>query len=199
MPYVELAPGFSSLSSHFVMAWQLLNTISLNESLADIIYGSCLVYKGSVVCTQLDVSSTRWIANIVEGVSNDISDSSEVTDNFYKVFVNISSISNLIHKSKTNNNPQINQKDNQNTNIQINPEQNIDEISKKLKKFTVENIQEDEIEVPGKIRAGVYIVHLQEKISICMLMNWRACFESSYFNKIFQIITSNSGLTKKTE
>jgi len=51
--------------------------------------------------------------------------------------------------------------------------------------------------VPGKIRAGVYIVHLEEKISICMLMNWRACFEPAYFNKIFQIITANSGLTKK--
>jgi len=159
MPYVELAPGFSNLSSHFVLAWQLLNTISLNEGLSDIIYGSCLVYKGSVVCTQLDVASTRWIANIVEGASVDISDSTEVSDNFYKVFVNTSSIT--------------------------------------KEKFSEVNTEEDEIEVPGKIRAGVYIVNLEEKVSICMLMKWRACFEQAYFKQIFQIITTNSGLTKK--
>jgi len=103
MPYVELAPGYSNLSSHFVMAWQLLNLISLNESLTDVIYGSCLVYKGSVVCTQLDVASTRWIANIVEAVTtDDSSEFTEATENFFKVFVNLNSITSLTNKSKIN-------------------------------------------------------------------------------------------------
>jgi len=172
MPYVEIAPGFSNLSSHFVMAWQLLNLISLNESLTDIIYGSCLVYKGSVVCTQLDVASTRWIANIVEGVSES-SDITDATENFYKVFVNISSITNLTNKAKVSQRP-------------INPaeeEQILEQPNSQISKILENREEKEEIEVPGKIRAGVYIVHLEDKISICILMNWKPCFEPSSFKK----------------
>jgi len=182
MPYVELAPGYSNLSSHFVMAWQLLNLISLNESLTDVIYGSCLVYKGSVVCTQLDVASTRWIANIVEAVTTDDSaEFTEATENFFKVFVNISSITSLTNKSKIN--------------IKSTTSPEKIEVLTEQPQSTMTDSEENE--VPGKIRAGVYIVHLEDKISICMLMNWKACFENSYFKKIFHIISSNSGLTKK--
>jgi len=52
-------------SRYFVVSSQLLSQINLDYSW---VLAGCILYKNSVVCTHLDMMTTRWIVNLVEAL-----------------------------------------------------------------------------------------------------------------------------------
>eukprot|EP01127_Copromyxa_protea_P019904 TRINITY_DN6554_c0_g1_i1.p1 TRINITY_DN6554_c0_g1~~TRINITY_DN6554_c0_g1_i1.p1 ORF type:complete len:551 (-),score=108.35 TRINITY_DN6554_c0_g1_i1:40-1605(-) len=66
MPYTKVLPTFKDTSSFFVLAWQLTSAINNNPNLKDLLCGTALIYNNRVVCTHLDVASTRWIVSFIQ-------------------------------------------------------------------------------------------------------------------------------------
>jgi len=62
MPNIELSHKYRMCSSYFVMVWQFLDMISNLEGVGENIYGGTVLFGDQVVCTQLDLPTTRWIA-----------------------------------------------------------------------------------------------------------------------------------------
>jgi len=71
MPYCKLAEAYKNTSSYFVMGWQLTSALEVCPELENVIYGSCIIFKEKVVCTRLDVKSTRWIINFIEATKTE--------------------------------------------------------------------------------------------------------------------------------
>jgi len=71
MPYCKLADAYKNTSSYFVMGWQVTSALEFCPELENLIYGSCIIFKEKVVCTRLDVKSTRWIINFIEATKTE--------------------------------------------------------------------------------------------------------------------------------
>jgi len=66
MPNIELSHKHRMVSSYFVMVWQFLDMIRNIEGAEDNIYGGTVLYYDQVVCTQLDLPTTRWMAYLFQ-------------------------------------------------------------------------------------------------------------------------------------
>lgn len=71
MPYCKLSDPYKNTSSYFVMGWQLTSALEFCPELENLLYGSCVIFKEKVVCTRLDVKSTRWIINFIEATKTE--------------------------------------------------------------------------------------------------------------------------------
>eukprot|EP01124_Arcella_intermedia_P033639 TRINITY_DN8120_c0_g1_i1.p1 TRINITY_DN8120_c0_g1~~TRINITY_DN8120_c0_g1_i1.p1 ORF type:complete len:434 (-),score=64.90 TRINITY_DN8120_c0_g1_i1:294-1547(-) len=217
MPYIELNPLYNNISSHFVMAWQLLNTLTNYENLSESIYGSCLIYKSSIVCTQLSVAHTRWIANIVEGIGEDKTEVEIKEYTYGPVFFD----------------PSVYNESPQNSKFYEKNESPRDKTPQKTP-------QDHNSAHTDKPMGGIYIIVLKtdlknhnsgasaggsagganqpssgsslgghssasftapapgaQNLAICVLLNWEAYQREETFNTIVEVIQANAQLTKK--
>lgn len=55
---------------HFMQASNILSAVQTEES----VYGACMFFESSVLCTHMDVEVTRWMLNIVELLGKEDSD-----------------------------------------------------------------------------------------------------------------------------
>eukprot|EP01130_Rhizamoeba_saxonica_P008027 TRINITY_DN3241_c0_g1_i2.p1 TRINITY_DN3241_c0_g1~~TRINITY_DN3241_c0_g1_i2.p1 ORF type:complete len:403 (-),score=77.74 TRINITY_DN3241_c0_g1_i2:306-1487(-) len=176
MPYMELDPIHENTSSHFVMAWEFLNVFQENQDISDSLFGGALFYNNKVVCTKFNVSSTRWIVNLIDSTGN--TEEYGLKRQYYIAYETIDSLVNLVGAEKLE--EMLSMKNEENNPEYINDEG--------------EQIEETEL-VPGRVRVNLCIISLQFGMSLALMYN-SSSKDDTFIKSVDKVIRDNSELCK---
>eukprot|EP01125_Pyxidicula_operculata_P021069 TRINITY_DN7986_c0_g1_i1.p1 TRINITY_DN7986_c0_g1~~TRINITY_DN7986_c0_g1_i1.p1 ORF type:complete len:509 (-),score=104.61 TRINITY_DN7986_c0_g1_i1:282-1808(-) len=203
VPYIQLSEPYLNTSTHFVISWQLLSAITEVDQLKGHVYGCSVIYHSSVVCTQLDVSTTRWIANLCQVIEPEIqlTSSQEIDQQFYTVFIRTDKLrESLIQPDEETKGLIDEDSDSESSSASssasplnnfIRNEDNDNDNDSPTGSNNNNNNRRAHVTVSGRTRCGLYLLSFAGGFTIGILLTWQSYQNDQMRKKLLKVVQSN--------